>query len=76
VREQARAEREQMYKTVISSRAKRRWMSQQKITSCVKFGDDIYIYIYHYSIHSLNLSLTNSKLTLFSYLIKFRIFDT
>jgi hypothetical protein len=46
VREQARAEGEQMYKTVVSAKAKRRRISQQKITSCVKIGVYVYIYIW------------------------------
>lgn len=44
-REQAGAEPEQMYKTVASAGAKRRRMSQLKITSCVKIGVCICIYI-------------------------------
>ncbi len=45
MKKQAKAEKEQMYKTVVSAEAKRRRISQQKITSCVKFEDYIYIYI-------------------------------
>jgi FtsZ-interacting cell division protein YlmF len=46
VKKQAKAEKKQMYKTVASAEAKRREINQQKITSCVKFEDAIYIYLY------------------------------
>ncbi len=44
VREQVEANKEQMYKTIASAEAKRRGISQQKITSCVKF-EMLYIYM-------------------------------
>jgi hypothetical protein len=47
VKKQAKAEKNQMYKTIVSAEAKRRRISQQKITSCVKFENSIYIYIHN-----------------------------
>jgi hypothetical protein len=44
-REQAEAEKKQMYQTIASAEAKRRGISQHKITSCVKIENDIYTYM-------------------------------